>query len=69
MGSAKVYGAHCAMRIPETCGQRFRIADAFMNRSVHNAYIVPLGSIVSMTEIMAQKRMKAIEMLSQEGVV
>jgi len=45
------------------------IADAFMDRIVHNAYIVPLDSKVSMREIMAQKRMKAVEMLSQEGVV
>ena len=43
------------------------IADAFMDRIVHNAYIVPLDSKVSMREIMAQKRMKAIDMLNQEG--
>jgi len=43
------------------------IADAFMDRIVHNAYIVPLDSKVSMREIMAQKRMKAIELLNQEG--
>jgi DNA replication protein DnaC len=43
------------------------IADAFMDRIVHNAYIVPLDSTVSMREIMAQRRMKAIEMLNQEG--
>jgi len=43
------------------------IADAFMDRIVHNAYIVPLDSTVSMREIMAQRRMKAIDMLSQEG--
>ncbi|MDR0299466.1 MAG: ATP-binding protein [Streptococcaceae bacterium] len=43
------------------------IADAFMDRIVHNAYIVPLDSTVSMREIMAQKRMNAIEMLNQEG--
>jgi len=43
------------------------IADAFMDRIVHNAYIVPLDSTVSMREIMAQRRMKAVEMLSQEG--
>jgi len=43
------------------------IADAFMDRIVHNAYIVPLDSKVSMREIMAQKRMRAIEMQNQEG--
>jgi len=43
------------------------IADAFMDRIVHNAYIVPLDSTVSMREIMAQRRMKAVEMLNQEG--
>ena len=43
------------------------IADAFMDRIVHNAYIVPLDSTVSMREIMAQRRMKAVEMLDQEG--
>jgi DNA replication protein DnaC len=43
------------------------IADAFMDRIVHNAYIVPLDSKVSMREIMAQKRMKAAEILYQEG--
>ena len=43
------------------------IADAFMDRIVHNAYIVPLDSTISMREIMAQKRMKAIAMLDQEG--
>jgi len=42
------------------------IADAFMDRIVHNAYIVPLDSKISMREIMAQKRMKAIEMLNQD---
>jgi len=42
------------------------IADAFMDRIVHNAYIVPLDSKVSMREIMAQRRMKAVEMLNQE---
>jgi DNA replication protein DnaC len=43
------------------------IADAFMDRIVHNAYIVPLDSTVSMREIMAQKRMKAIDILDFEG--
>jgi DNA replication protein DnaC len=43
------------------------IADAFMDRIVHNAYVVPLDSTVSMRELMAQKRMKAIEMLHQDG--
>lgn len=43
------------------------VADAFMDRIVHNAYIVPLDSKISMREIMAQKRMKAIEILNQEG--
>ena len=43
------------------------IADAFMDRIVHNAYIVPLDSKVSMREIMARRRMKAIDMLDQEG--
>jgi DNA replication protein DnaC len=43
------------------------VADAFMARIVHNAYIVPLDSTVSMREIMAQKRMKAIAILDQEG--
>jgi DNA replication protein DnaC len=43
------------------------IADAFMDRIVHNAYVVPLDSTVSMREIMAQRRMKAFEMLDQEG--
>jgi len=43
------------------------IADAFMDRIVHNAYIVPLDSTVSMREIMAQRRMKTIEVLNQEG--
>jgi len=42
------------------------IADAFMDRIVHNAYIVPLDSKISMREIVAQKRMKAIEMLNQD---
>jgi DNA replication protein DnaC len=42
------------------------IADAFMDRVVHNAYIVPLDSTVSMREIMAQKRMRAAEVLNQE---
>jgi len=42
------------------------IADAFMDRIIHNAYIVPLDSKISMREIMAQKRMKAIEMLNQD---
>ena len=45
------------------------VADAFMDRIVHNAYIVPLDSTISMREIMAQKRMRAAEMLSQGGVV
>jgi DNA replication protein DnaC len=43
------------------------IADAFMDRIVHNAYIVPLDSTVSMRELIAAKRMKAIDMLNQEG--
>ena len=43
------------------------IADAFMDRIVHNAYIVPLDSNISMREIMAQKRMKALDMLNQDG--
>jgi DNA replication protein DnaC len=43
------------------------VADAFMDRIVHNAYIVPLDSKVSMREIMAQRRMKSAEMLNQEG--
>ena len=43
------------------------IADAFMDRIIHNAYIVPLDSTVSMREIMAKRRMKAVEMLNQEG--
>ena len=43
------------------------IADAFMDRIVHNAYIVPLDSKISMREIMAQRRMKTAEMLNQEG--
>lgn len=43
------------------------IADAFMDRVVHNAYIVPLDSTVSMREIMAQKRMKAAEAMNPEG--
>jgi len=43
------------------------IADAFMDRIIYNAYIVPLDSTISMREIMAQRRMKAIEMLNQEG--
>jgi len=43
------------------------IADAFMDRIVHNAYIVPLDSTVSMREIMAQRRMRVVEMLDQES--
>jgi DNA replication protein DnaC len=43
------------------------IADAFMDRIVHNAYIVPLDSKISMREIMAQKRMKALDMLNPDG--
>ena len=43
------------------------IADAFMDRIVHNAYIVPLDSKVSMREIMAQKRMKALDVLDHDG--
>ena len=39
------------------------IADAFMDRVVHNAYILPLDSKISMREIMAQKRMKVLEMI------
>jgi DNA replication protein DnaC len=38
------------------------IADAFMDRVVHNAYIIPLDSKTSMREIMAQKKMKMIEL-------
>lgn len=43
------------------------IADAFMDRVVHNAYVLPLDSKLSMREIMAQKKMKMIEMMEQEG--
>jgi DNA replication protein DnaC len=43
------------------------IADAFMDRVVHNAYVVPLDSKVSMREILAQKKMKMIERLEKEG--
>ena len=43
------------------------IADAFMDRIVHNAFIVPLDSNVSMREIMAQKRMKALDILNHDG--
>ena len=42
------------------------IADAFMDRIVHNAYIIPLDSKISMREIMAQKRMKALDILNLE---
>jgi len=38
------------------------IADAFMDRVVHNSYILPLDSKISMREIMAQKRMKLLEL-------
>ena len=38
------------------------VADAFMDRVVHNSYILPLDSKVSMREIMAQKKMKLVEL-------
>jgi DNA replication protein DnaC len=38
------------------------IADAFMDRVVHNSYILPLDSKVSMREIMAQKKMKLADL-------
>lgn len=43
------------------------IADAFMDRIIHNAYIIPLDSNVSMREIMAQKKLKHIEKLEEGG--
>ena len=39
------------------------IADAFMDRVIHNAFIIPLDSKVSMREIMAQKKLKLVEMM------
>jgi DNA replication protein DnaC len=39
------------------------IADAFMDRVVHNAFVIPLDSDISMREIMAQKKMKLIEIM------
>ena len=38
------------------------IADAFMDRVVHNSYIIPLDSKISMREIMAQKKMKMLDL-------
>jgi len=38
------------------------IADAFMDRVVHNSYILPLDSKISMREIMAQKKMKLADL-------
>jgi DNA replication protein DnaC len=37
------------------------IADAFMDRLIHNAYIIPLESKVSMRELMAQKTLRCME--------
>jgi len=37
------------------------LADAFMDRVIHNAYIVALDSKLSMREIMASKKLKMIE--------
>jgi DNA replication protein DnaC len=43
------------------------IADAFMDRVVHNAYVLPLDSKISMREIMAQKKLKLIDKI-EEGM-
>ena len=38
------------------------VADAFMDRIVHNSYIMPLDAKISMREIMAQRKMKLAEL-------
>jgi DNA replication protein DnaC len=38
------------------------IADAFMDRVVHNSIILPLDSKTSMREIVAQKRMNMLDL-------
>ena len=43
------------------------VADAFLDRVVHNAYIIPLDSKVSMREIMAHKKLKMIEILEEKS--
>ena len=41
------------------------LADAFMDRVVHNAFIIALDSKVSMREVMARKKMEIIEMSNE----
>jgi len=41
------------------------IADAFMDRVVHNSQILPLDSTVSMREIMAQKKLKVLDLMEE----
>jgi len=43
------------------------VADAFLDRVVHNAYIIPLDSKISMREIMAQKKLKMIEIMEEKS--
>jgi DNA replication protein DnaC len=43
------------------------IADAFMDRIAHNSHIIPLDSTVSMREIMAQKKMKMLDLLENSS--
>ena len=39
------------------------LADAFMDRVVHNSFILPLDSSVSMREVMAQKKLRVLDLM------
>ena len=41
------------------------IADAFLDRVIHNSYVISIDSTVSLREVMAQKKLKMIEKMEQ----
>ena len=41
------------------------IADAFLDRVIHNSYVLSLDSTISLREVMAQKKLKMIEKMEQ----